>query len=116
VVSGGAAADSMRSFLISQGIPASVIRTEEGSASTRESALALAQMLAGAPGRKVLVTSDYHMFRSRRVFAKAGLEVLPRAFPDVRKRAAHWAGRWPAFVDLVVETAKIGYYYARGWI
>jgi hypothetical protein len=47
---------------------------------------------------------------------KVGLSVRPRPFPDVRKRAVRWTGRWPEFLDLVGETAKIGYYWARGWI
>ena len=64
----------------------------------------------------MLLTSDYHMFRAHRAFKKAGLEVLPKPFPDARKRASEWTGRWPAFLDLVEETLKIGYYYARGWI
>ena len=67
-------------------------------------------------GRKVLLTSDYHMFRACRAFRKAGLEVAPRPFPDAGKRAANWLGRWPAFLDEVVETLKIGYYFVRGAI
>jgi len=86
------------------------------SGSTHENALYVTELLAGISGRKVLLTSDYHMFRARRAFKKAGLEVLPRPFPDARKRASGWTGRWPAFLDLVGETMKIGYYYVRGWM
>jgi hypothetical protein len=42
--------------------------------------------------------------------------VLPRPIPDVRKRSMSWNRRWDAFQELVIETAKIGYYYLRGWI
>jgi hypothetical protein len=40
----------------------------------------------------------------------------PRPFPDALKRANSWRQRWPVFLDLVAETAKIGYYLARRWI
>lgn len=121
VVSGGgpagnSIADTMRDFLQCLGIPREVIQVETRSRSTHENALYVTALLSSVPGRKVLLTSDYHMFRAYRAFKKAGLEVLPRPIPDVRKRASGWAGRWPAFLDLVRETTAIGYYYARGWI
>jgi uncharacterized SAM-binding protein YcdF (DUF218 family) len=120
VVSGGPEghpiARGIGDFLISQGVPPEAISLETRSRNTRENALYLEGLLVGSPGAKVLLTSDYHMFRARRALAKVGLEVRPRPYPDVRKRATRWAGRWPAFVDLVGETTKIGYYWARGWI
>ncbi len=121
VISGGgwqriSAAEAMREFLVSQGVPAEAIRLETHSRSTRENALDTKELLAGVPGRKVLLTSDYHMFRAYRAFRKVGLEVLPRPFPDVRKRAIRWRGRWPAFVELMEESLKIVSYYAHGWI
>lgn len=121
VVSGGgpagtSIAEPMRDFLECRGVPRTAIEIEARSRSTHENALYVAELLAGISGRKVLLTSDYHMFRAYRAFKKAGLEVLPRPFPDARKRASNWTGRWPAFLDLVEETLKIGYYYARGWI
>jgi uncharacterized SAM-binding protein YcdF (DUF218 family) len=121
VVSGGGAAGNsiakpMRDFLECRGVPRTAIEIETESRNTHENALYVAELLADVPGRKVLLTSDYHMFRAHRAFKKAGLEVLPRPFPDARKRASEWTGRWPAFLDLAKETLKIGYYYARGWI
>jgi uncharacterized SAM-binding protein YcdF (DUF218 family) len=106
----------MREFLICQGVPASAIRLEQRSSSTRENALYMAELLRGTPGRKVLLTSDFHMFRARRAFQKAGLEVLPEPFPDAAKRMGAWRDRWPVFLDLCAETAKILWYKARGWI
>jgi uncharacterized SAM-binding protein YcdF (DUF218 family) len=73
-------------------------------------------MLRDTPERKVLLTSDYHMFRAFRAFQKAGLNVLSRPIPDARKRAARWLYRWWVFLDLSSETMKIVYYRARGWI
>ncbi len=121
VVSGGgptghSIAEPMRDFLECRGVPREAIQIETRARNTRENAVYVAELLTGAPGRKVLLTSDYHMFRAHRAFEKAGLEVLPRPFPDARKRASGWTGRWPAFLDLLGETIRIGYYYARGWI
>lgn len=109
-------ASSMREFLQSQGVPAGVLRVEERSWSTRENALYTAEILKGVAGRKVLLTSDYHIYRARRAFRKAGLEVAPHPIPDAFKRAGSLRGRWWAFLDLVGETVKILYYFARGWI
>ncbi len=116
VVSGSGVAPLMKDFLIGHGIPESVIQVESGSTSTRENALEARKLLAKAPGRKVLLTSDYHMFRAYRTFRKAGLDVTPRPFPDVLKSANHVQDRWPAFLTECLETLKIGYYWARGWI
>ena len=120
ILSGGpegmAIVEPMRAYLECQGIPREAILLEANSRSTHENALYTKALLAGVQGRKVLLTSDYHMFRAHRAFTKAGLDVLPRPFPDARKRGAHWLGRWSAFLDLASETIKVGYYYARGWI
>ena len=109
-------AEPMKSFLVYLGVPAPVIEVETKSMSTRENAVFVKRMIAGRPGRKVLLTSDYHMFRAYRVFEKAGIDVQPRPYPDVRKRAGSWRGRLPAFIDLLEESAKIVYYRAHGWI
>jgi len=120
VVSGGTGsptvASSMRDFMGSQGVPASVLRVEERSRSTRENAQYVSEMLKATPGRKVLLTSDYHMYRAVRAFRKAWLEVVPHPVPDAFKRSGTLEGRWPAFLDLARESVKIVYYRMRGWI
>jgi len=116
VVSGAAVAPLMQDFLVTHGVPAAAIRVEGASGSTRENALNVARLLAGVPGRKVLVTSDYHMFRARRAFEKAGLHVIPDPFPDALKGYNHPQNRWGIFLNLCVETVKIAYYRERGWI
>ena len=120
VIAGGPVDDpvsvAMGHFLVCSGVPADIIRTEQGSNSTRENALYVARLLAGDGSRKILLTSDYHMYRASRAFAKAGLQVVPSPFPDVIKAGQRWTGRWPAFLELCDETIKIAYYYARGWI
>ena len=120
VVSGGGEpapiAVPIADYLVSQGVPRDRIRLETQSRTTRENALNVTALLAGAAGRNVLLTSDYHMYRAYRTFRKAGLEVETAPFPDAGKRGSSWQGRWPAFMDLVVESAKILYYRVRGWI
>lgn len=109
-------AEIMRDYLEGHGVPRGTVFVEPRARSTRESALFLRPMLQRLAGRVVLLTSDYHMFRATRTFRKAGVGLLPRPFPDARKRASSWNGRWDAFQDLIVETTKIGYYFLRGWI
>lgn len=116
VVCGNGPAELMKEFLVFSGIPAQAIVAESGSQSTRENALGASALLAGEPGRKVLMTSDFHMFRAWRAFRKARIDVAPRPIPDARSRWLIFSQRWGAIVDLGVESAKIGYYWAKGWI
>jgi uncharacterized SAM-binding protein YcdF (DUF218 family) len=111
-----AISERMRDFMVAQGVPPAAIRVETASHSTRENALYSKALLDAAPGRKILLTSDYHMFRAYRVFRKAGIDVEPRPIPDAAKQISSWQTRWPVFVNLCAETIKIGYYFARGWI
>jgi uncharacterized SAM-binding protein YcdF (DUF218 family) len=113
---GAPISESMRMFLTAEGIPSSAITTETRSNSTRENALLAAPLLRDVHGEILLMTSDYHMFRAARAFRKAGIAVRPHPIPDVIKRSTQITERWPAFVDLVIESCKITYYFARGWI
>ena len=106
----------MRDFLIAGGIPVAAIRLEDKSSSTRENALFSSQMSAEIPGPYVLLTSDYHMWRAHRAFTKAGLTVTPMPSPDALKRLNDWRSHVGISVDLIEETGKIAYYWARGWI
>jgi len=106
----------MRQFIVFSGIPASAVEAENESRSTHENALFTARHLAGVPGRKVLITSDYHMRRAHAAFRRAGLDVIGRPAPDVGKQLIHPAERWSAFIRLTVETVKLVYYRAKGWI
>jgi uncharacterized SAM-binding protein YcdF (DUF218 family) len=116
VISGAEVAGPMRDFIVSQGVPATSIRVETRSRNTRENAMYVAEMLRGTRGKKVLLTSDYHSFRAARAFQKAGLEVIPRPFPDAGKQINSRPMRIPVFVALSTETAKIIWYRLRGWI
>lgn len=114
--SGVAPALFMRDFLVSQGVPGSAIRVETTSRSTHENAVYSKEILKDMPGRKVLLTSDYHTYRAWRAFRKAGLHVESCSFPDVYKQISNPWARWGVFVGLCGETTKIVYYYVRGWI
>jgi uncharacterized SAM-binding protein YcdF (DUF218 family) len=106
----------MGQFLAAYGVPREKIFLEERSKSTRENALYTKELIGGWPGKKVLLTSDMHIFRARRAFEAAGLPVALHPYPDVLKRYADPMNRLPDAWSLCVETMKIGGYWYRGWI
>jgi uncharacterized SAM-binding protein YcdF (DUF218 family) len=117
VITGGAGiANSMKRFLQFEGVPPEKIVVDDRASSTRENALFTGPILARMPGRKVLVTSDFHTYRSVRAFRKVGIEVIPRIFPYAAKRYNTRLDRWSVFQDLCLETVKIVGYRVRGWI
>jgi len=116
VVCGGfGVAESMRDFLVFEHVPAAEIVLENHSNSTHENALYAADILKNIRGSKVLLTSDFHMYRSIRAFRKAGIQAEPRPIPDALKHFGDWSQRGPLFVVLMTETAKIAAYRLRGW-
>ena len=115
VVTGGGG-PSILNFLIVEGIPSQDIVAEWKSTSTRENAIETARLLKDMPGMKVLLTSDFHMYRAIRVFRKLGIDVTPLPVPDVLRSAEHWNGRFPAFETMMIESVKIIDYKLHGWI
>jgi uncharacterized SAM-binding protein YcdF (DUF218 family) len=115
VVCGGGG-PGILNFLVAEGVPREAIVAEWQSTSTRENGIAAARLTQGMLGKKVLLTSDFHMYRAIRVFRKLGMEVEPMPVPDASRSAEHWNGRFPAFETMMVESAKILYYGFRGWI
>ncbi len=115
VISGGGG-PGILDFLVVEGVPREDIVAEWQSDSTRENGINTARLVAGMPGKKVLLTSDFHMYRAVRVFRKLGVDVTPMPVPDVLKSAKHWNARFPAFETLMVESTKIVYYRLHGWI
>jgi uncharacterized SAM-binding protein YcdF (DUF218 family) len=107
---------AIKQFLVCEAVPADIVTVETTSHNTRENALNVAKLLSGDTSRKVLLTSDYHMYRASRAFAKAGVAITTMPFPDAIKQSERWRGRWPAFLLLCDETVKIAYYRLRGWI
>lgn len=120
IISGGGGpltppiAEEMRKYLVASGVPNEIIVTETESTNTQGSATHLRKWLATDPRKQVLVTSDYHVYRASRFFRRAGIDIAVRPVPDAGKRGSGVEGRWGAFCDLSVETAKIVYYLMRG--
>jgi uncharacterized SAM-binding protein YcdF (DUF218 family) len=103
-------------YLLAQGIPREVFVLEKRSTSTHENAIETARLVQSLPGRKVLLTSDFHMLRALGAFRKLGIDVTPMAVPDVLHATEHWPGRFPAFETMATESAKIAYYELHGWM
>ena len=103
-------------FLVMEGVPREDIVAEWQSTTTRENGIETARLIQGMPGKKVLLTSDFHMYRALRVFRKLGIDVTPMPIPDVLKASEHWNGRISGFQTMTAETAKIIYYKLHGWI
>lgn len=123
VISGGSPkgvhrsmASVMGDFIICNGVPRDKVFLEEKSLTTRENALFTKEMIGNWPGTRVLLTSDYHTYRALRVFQAVGLPVLAHPFPDVMKQSNGILNRGPCFWGLCVETSKIAWYWAKGWI
>ena len=124
VVSGGklgypqspSIAHAMADFIVALGVPREAIWMEEQSHSTRENALFTANLIHGWPGKKVLLTSDCHMRRARRAFARVGIETIPAPMPDIGKRWSNWLSRWDCTWTVAGELVKFAYYRVHGWI
>lgn len=114
IISGGG--PGISNFMMAEGIPRQAIVAEWNSTSTHESGLAMAKLLPLYPGKKVLLTSDFHMYRTLRVFRKSGVAVDPMPVPDAMQLAQRLDGRFPVFETMLVESTKIVYYTIRGWI
>ena len=115
VITGGGG-PGILDYMIVEGIPREAIIAEWGSRNTRQSGVAMARMLQTMPGKKVLLTSDFHMYRALRVFRKLDIDVTPMPVRDVIQRAAHWGGRFESFETMAGESAAIVDYWLRGWI
>jgi uncharacterized SAM-binding protein YcdF (DUF218 family) len=115
VISGGGG-PGIANFLVMEGVPREDIVAEWQSTTTRENGIETARLIQGMPGKKVLLTSDFHMYRALHVFRKLGIDVTPMPIPDVLKASEHWNGRLSGFQTMTAETGKIIYYRLRGWI
>lgn len=116
IVISGTGSYGIEEFLVGQGVPAESILIDPQSSSTRSNGVDTARLIETLPGKRVLLTSDYHMYRARRVFKRLGIDVTPMPVPDVIKAGQRWTGRFSGFQTLLVESIKIIYYKAHGWI
>ena len=108
-------AEAMAKYLEARGTPAGEVLIENAARTTFQNAEFVKNILdhqAGlAPHPKIVVlTSDYHSSRARRVFEHAGLPVNMSPVPDLAKRAESPILRWNAFLDLTEELTKTAYY------
>lgn len=82
-------AEVMARLLKEQGVPAEDIIIENESQTTIENFLNAARILGGAKGKRVLVvTSDYHVFRSVLTARRAGLRA--KGYPAALPHDAAW--------------------------
>jgi len=116
LLSGAYSGDTIKPVLEAYGIPENASVVEDRSRNTRENALDSQPILTGMSAPYVLLTSDYHMYRASRVFAKAGIRVVTMPAPDLLKRTNSLVSRWQCFWDLAAECARIAYYRFEGWI
>lgn len=130
LVTGGSAtgarpeAQQMKDLLVVMGVPARHILLENVSLNTRENALYSAQILqARNLDQILLVTSAYHMRRSRALFEAQGLTVIPAPTDYQQLVAKPVIPEWLPTVDSLYRTTDalheiLGYlvYRWRGWL
>ena len=72
------------------GVPEAAMQSTGPVVNTAEEAAAIRALLPSTPQRVLLVTSAFHMQRSRRLFERQGITVVP--WPVDFKARADWAG------------------------
>jgi uncharacterized SAM-binding protein YcdF (DUF218 family) len=113
---------AMRRILEGEGVPASMIWTEEKSRSTHENAAFGAELLRSRGILRVaLVTEAYHMPRSEKCFRKQGIQVIPSpcGFRRFDFRVQEFLPDWEAIDQherTLHETVGLLWYWSRGWI
>lgn len=124
VVSGGSSrsgetpvAEAMAAYLKSAGVKPEEIVCESRAQSTRENALFVATLLRTFPhGEVAVVTSDYHLWRARAVFRRAGIVSSSVAVPYVGKLGSSVVQRPSLFLGMTIEAGKYVWYRLRGWV
>jgi uncharacterized SAM-binding protein YcdF (DUF218 family) len=93
------------------GIPAEALVVESQGVTTRhEAALAAARLPPGGGRRILLVTGVQHMVRARRLFERAGLEVIPAPVVEISAAVQRPENRME-LARLVVQEAIARLYY-----
>lgn len=115
----GDSATSLREVALRMGVPAAAIRMEQVSRSTRESMVAVRDILEREGVRRLaVVTSPYHQRRAVWAARRGlpGIEIVSRPADPAFWRPDGW-WKTPFGRRLVVgEFLKIGYYAIRGWV
>jgi uncharacterized SAM-binding protein YcdF (DUF218 family) len=116
IVVSGRGVPAITEYLVAEGVPPESILVDGASTSTHQNAINTARLLQNLPGKRVLLTSDFHMFRALRTFRKAGVDAAPMAVPDAIRNSNAWGGRFSVLQNLIQENLKILYYAIHGWI
>lgn len=122
VVSGGdGLAQAMAQYLVSNGVDRKLILTERSAMTTFENAVFTRRILFSIYGNTrrpsiVILTSDYHAGRAKRVFARNGMTVETIPVPDLIKRSASRSYRLTGAVTLISEWSKDFFYFVSGRI
>jgi len=119
---GVSAASIMREVLVAEGVPASMVWTEQRSRSTYENAAFAAEILRRKGiSRLLLVTEAFHMPRAQASFEKQGLTVFPAPcrFPVLRPGAGSLLPSIVSVSDTELafhEWVGLAWYWVRGRI
>ncbi len=108
--------DTMRRVLAARGVPPTAVEVPlRDMISTVQEARTAAQRLAGVRGPLLIVTSPYHVRRTRMIFRAAmpdrELRVIGSRYEPLPK---HWWTDQTAARNVVLEVAKTLYYLAGG--
>jgi len=80
---GHSQSEARAALALEYGVPAAAILTGEGMWTTRDEAQGVKALLSGKGARSILlVTGALHMARARRLFERAGFEVIPAPLRD----------------------------------
>lgn len=103
----------MQQFMIGESIPPQAILDEARCTGTRQNALHMKPIVEGLPGKRVVITSEFHILRAYRAFRKVGVQVLPRPITGPLKSSSRWEGCWNGFLESSLEMIKIAFCDAR---
>lgn len=114
--------DTMKTALVQLGVPADRILVETRSATTRDEAVIVKEMLRQLPvDRLVLVTSQSHMPRALGTFRAVGLDCVPAMAAEfdfgnqLIPQILPTSEGLEATSEIVHEVGGLVYYWARGW-
>jgi uncharacterized SAM-binding protein YcdF (DUF218 family) len=99
------------------GIPAGAILTGEGMWTTRDEAEGVKALLAPRGARTILlVTGAFHMGRARRLFERAGFEVIPAPLSDASCESVRPEARLGVTLSLAQEYLARAYNRVAAWM